>query len=324
MPNPELVRSAGRMVTEALRAQPGEQILMVSDYAQDEAVIDAFATAARAHGHGMTAVLFPPVRPGEEPPAAVAAGMASARAVILIPTKSITFSRAVAEARRTGTRLLVCTGLDAKIMLEVVPRVDYQGMAAIGARLAARFAGARRLRMTSEVGTDCSMDITGREPLLHDGVCSDEGEEDDIPGGQVSLAPVESSPEGRIVLDASILPGVGALADPITLEVSHGRVASITGGRDARRFDAWLREFDDPEMFVVSEAGVGINAACTLTGSVAGVDETIAGMLHVGIGTNLPFPGGRHRAKGHTDGMLWRGSLWLDDEIVVRGGVITV
>ncbi len=48
MPNPELVRSAGRMVTEALRAQPGEQILMVSDYAQDEAVIDAFATAATA------------------------------------------------------------------------------------------------------------------------------------------------------------------------------------------------------------------------------------------------------------------------------------
>ena len=88
-----------------------------------------------------------------------------------------------------------------------------------------------------------------------------------------------------------------------------------------KAFDAWLKSFNDPNMPYISELGFGLNRACYVTGTTPGQDESVYGMVHLGVGHNLPFPGGTITAKSHTDGMLSGASVWFDGQQVLRDGV---
>ena len=102
------------------------------------------------------------------------------------------------------------------------------------ARLAARLAGSRRVRVTTPGGTDCTFDVTGREWKLDDGVLDQPGAFGNLPAGEVFIAPLATGADGLCVIDCSIaLGGEGLVDEPIRLMFERGRIVAVDGGRAA-------------------------------------------------------------------------------------------
>jgi leucyl aminopeptidase (aminopeptidase T) len=301
----------------------GENVAIVADSRQDPAIVEAFVTAARTLDVDTTCVVYSARdNDQEEPPIVTSAAMAAADAYILIPTRSIVYTTAQARAREAGARLLVCTGMTLPTLTDVVPHIDYKEVNELGDRLMRVLDTASEVRITSPIGTDLRLMVKDRPHFVHDGVAALPGEEDDIPGGGAFVIPVETQTEGTFAFNASLIPPVGLITTPIVLEVERGRITSVKGGREAAAFEDWLDSFAEPNMSYVSELGFGLNKACYLTGHTPGQDESIYGMVHLGVGRNLAFPGGSVDASSHTDGMLAGATVWFDDAVVIRDGEI--
>ena len=75
-----------------------------------------------------------------------------------------------------------------------------------------------------------------------------------------------------------------------------------------------------PEMRVIAEFGFGLNPSATVVGAIV-QDEATYGTGHVALGSNESF-GGANRAPLHFDLVYWRPTLYLDDQLFMRGGHI--
>ncbi len=183
------------------------------------------------------------------------------------------------------------------------PRID-----ALGAALDL----AETARVTSRHGTDITMSIKGRRGRALNGFANDV----DISAGyclEASIAPVEGTANGIIVVDASI-PGFGLIGtDPVIIHFKDGMATSIEGGVQADGFRALLDSFDDPNVFNLGELGVGMNPECRLDGTMLS-DESVWGGVQLALGTSAP--GGECRASAHYDTVLTGARLELDGKIV--------
>lgn len=130
---------------------------------------------------------------------------------------------------------------------------------------------------------------------------------------EASIAPVEGTANGVIVVDASI-PGLGLIgAEPVIIRYEDGLATSIEGGPEAERFRELLASFDDPNVYNLGELGVGMNPNCRLDGTMLS-DESVWGGFQLALGTSAP--GGNCRAAAHYDTVITGASLVLDGKTV--------
>jgi leucyl aminopeptidase (aminopeptidase T) len=314
----DLVRAARKLLHESLELKPGENLLIVADTHQRRAVIEAFYTAAHVEGFGVQAIVYPTVDNQREIPRTVVEALKATDAALLIPTRSFLYTKGMGEVRGapTGPRCLISTDLNEETLLSVL-KIDYGLHRRRCADLMGLWAKAKTVRITSPEGTDLTMSIEGRAVLAHDGVSCESREEDDIPGGIAFAIPDEYSSEGTVVFDGSIAPPLGVLKSPIRCTVRGGKIVAIDGGDDARRFAAWLASYNHPNSYHIVELGVGVNPNASLSG-VPGPDESISGVIHLGIGDNTGFPGGRIVGPSHTDAMIMNGSMTVDGREIIR------
>ena len=162
------------------------------------------------------------------------------------------------------------------------------------------------MRVTSEAGTD----IRFSNHAVEVGAFRMKANPEKRPimlSGQVSWSPVEASMEGRIVADGVLDPPseVGIIADPLTFEVSGGRITAIRGGREARLLQAWLDERDDPTLHRIAHISLGFNPGITSpTGRIL-EDERAFGDIDFGFGAWVGRP-----AAGHFDFTARQVSVW--------------
>jgi leucyl aminopeptidase (aminopeptidase T) len=119
----------------------------------------------------------------------------------------------------------------------------------------------------SRLGTDITMSIAGRRGRSLNGFVNTV----DMSSGyclEASIAPVEGTAEGTIVVNASI-PGLGLIrSEPVVIRFEKGLAVSIEGGVEAAAFRELLASFDDPNVYNLGEFGVGMNPECRLDGTM--------------------------------------------------------
>lgn len=171
---------------------------------------------------------------------------------------------------------------------------------------------AETARVTSRHGTDITMSIKGRRGRALNGFANSV----DISAGyclEASIAPVEGTANGIIVVDASI-PGFGLIGpDPVVIHYKDGMATSIEGGPQADGFRALLESFDDPNVYNLGELGIGMNPECKLDGTMLS-DESVWGGFQLALGTSAP--GGKCQAAAHYDTVLTGARLELDGQTV--------
>src|SRR5262245_9108337 len=155
--------------------------------------------------------------------------------------------------KETGTRLAFGARMDQSI-LDTEMSADYREVRERSARLVQAIGDARRIRVTSAGGTDCTFDVTGRRWRGDDGVIDEPGSFGNLPAGEVFVAPLATGADGLCVIDRSIaVDGVGLIEQPIHIRYERGRIVSIEGGREAEQ----VRR-------VIARAGAGADVVAEL------------------------------------------------------------
>jgi len=312
-------RSASYALSAVLGAQGTESVLVLADEGA-YAVGQLFFDAACQLSQNVAFVTFPPLSAEyPEPPKPVAGALGCCDVYVAITSKSsksITHTVARRKASAAGARGLTLPGITEELLARPAIRADYNAIAKATEALARRLNGVRQLRLLSDAGTDIVFDVHGGVWFPERGLCRERGQFSNLPGGEVSIVPVEA--EGTLVIDASFS-GLGKLHSPLILKVEGQHVVAIEG-EQSEELRATLSAFG-PCAFNVAEIGIGMNPEARVCGHVL-EDEKVLGTVHVGLGDNANMGGktlGKIVSCGiHVDGVIAaHPQLFADGELVI-------
>lgn len=207
-------------------------------------------------------------------------------------------------------------------ILEHELSADYHQIAALTNRLGDKLQGRSHVRITTPLGTELEMNISGRDVKRDTGLFHQTHQHGNLPAGECYVSPIEDQTWGVFVVDKSY-PGI-LIKDPIRLTVEAGRVVNIEGGREAQQLLAMIEDGERKPhgdgCRVVAELGIGTNPNARLQGNVL-VDEKVMGTVHIAIGHNaLASYGGQNHAPIHLDGVMGQPTLTVDGETLIRNG----
>ena len=265
---------AERVARDYLGLQQGERFAIIVDDRTDPEIPRELARAARTLGADPVVVSFPPrARSGAEPPASAAAAMAAADVVICAASTSLYHTTAKAAAQRAGARGDFNAPSRGDAWRAGAMTADFVAIREQAERLAALWRPTRETRITSPAGTDLRATVEGREPMAWlTGICRNPGEVSALPGGEVSLPPVEGTSEGVVVWER-VASDLGALDGPVTITVRAGRAVGIEGGSSAERLRAIVASVVDADN--IGEIGIGLNPAARIGDEIDGGEEGV-------------------------------------------------
>lgn len=317
------MKGASIVVDTCAGIQPGEDVLVVSDWEVAD-VAERVAAAANERDANVTMTMMDPREyDGNEPEPSVAAAMLEADVIITPVHRSITHSSATAEAKEAGARVISMVKFTDEQLVHGGLYADYEGMRPHCEEMAKKFGDADEARITSPQGTDVTVGLEGRDGNAHPGIAHESGEFTALVHIEANISPVEGTTNGTVVFDGAI-PNldIGVLESPVTMEIEDGAVTSVDGGKEAKRIaDVWA-DHDDPAVYNIAQLAVGMNPECPEFNGWFSNDHGRYGNVHFGIGTSSNL-GGTTRAPVHFDAMMAEPTLELDGEVVLEDGEFT-
>jgi leucyl aminopeptidase (aminopeptidase T) len=207
-------------------------------------------------------------------------------------------------------------GITVEMMLRAL-NADYRRIARLTRKVCRYFDKARKAYIESELGTALELQLQRRKCCPDTGIVNRKGGFSNLPAGEAYVAPVEMKSNGIVVVDGSFAP-VGAVAQPVQVEVRKGVITKLRGNR---QLSAIFNKYGRKER-TLCELGIGTNYKAKITGNVL-EDEKVLGTIHVAFGNNLAF-GGKNKAGIHLDAVVRKPSVWLDDRLIIRKGTFLI
>jgi leucyl aminopeptidase (aminopeptidase T) len=322
--NWELGASARKLVEDVMLAKPGENVVITADTSCDMRVVQATAIAAYAARAVPTVVLYPTQKTAVmEPPAPVAGAIRQADVWIEYAVAYLLHTQAYKEALKNGARYICLTGMDAIMMVKTIGKVQYEILLKLGKMLCEIVQKADKVEVSSPAGTHLIAFNQGRR-TRQSGKLADTKGEPIMLGGQISWCPMEETINGKLVFDGALWPPaeLGKLREPVELTIKNGVVTEVKGGVEARTFEQWLAQFNDPNMYRIAHYSLGFNPGVTQpTGRIV-EDERIFGCIEMGMGSQgAQIMGKTWSAASHTDGVVLSPTILLDGVAMEKDGV---
>lgn len=314
-------RGATKVVTECAGVNPRDIVAIVCDYASFT-VANQVCRACLAVGANTNMVVMQPTRGhGDEPPALVKAAMEQATVVFAVTSKSISHTDAVKKARANGARVITMPEFLPEMLISGAIEASFLQQRVVAEKVRDLFTMANSALLLSDDGTNLRFDLSSRRGRAVHGIAREPGAFAAPPNIEASIAPVEGSAEGTVFVNASIA-GIGLLSQPVKLDISAGRIQSISGGGEARALKSLLEECNDENVYMIGELGIGLNPKARLRGAIL-EDEGVLGSVHIALGSNANF-GGTIKAARHIDLVIVDATLELDGRRVVDKGELKV
>jgi leucyl aminopeptidase (aminopeptidase T) len=202
--------------------------------------------------------------------------------------------------------------------------VDYAGLQARGAQVSAALAGGKEMHVTDAAGTDLKVRVEGRAYGVSDGIISADdlkkgaaGLSVYLPAGEVYVAPVPGTAEGRVVLKKDYYQGEEI--DDLTLVFAAGKLTSLAGSGPG--FEKMKAAYDaagaGKDLFAVIDFGINPNVKLPAGSTLA--TWVPAGTVTVGVGNNA-WAGGENKAPYGYFVSLPGTTVTLDGKTVVEAG----
>jgi 2,5-dihydroxypyridine 5,6-dioxygenase len=323
---------------EACAIKAGDSILLFTDPRTNPHYPAAFFGAAKLLGAYVMEMKVPFFVPGVVlsrqysdavlPPRGPLEAMKAVDLVIDMSTVGWLYTNVHNEVLRSGTRtLMVKQPEDILRRLRPDPAVKKRTLA--GAKV---MEAGHKLRITTAAGTDLTFDKTGRKAAAQYGASDVPGRWDHWPSGQVATAPIETSAEGRLVLNTGdiILRVERFVNEPITCEFRGGRIVSIEGGgAEGFLLREYMQQWKDDRAYIAAHVGWGTEHRAVwyevgMPGPGGTMDaESFYGNILLGVGANHFIGlGGKNETSAHIDLCLRGCNLWVDDLQVLKEGSI--
>ena len=196
--------------------------------------------------------------------------------------------------------------------------IDYPKLQRKAKRLKLKIDKARKIKITTGMGTELTADITAKQAISIDGDYT-KRLGGNMPVGEVYCAPNPKSTNGKVVIDGSSRnsEGTSIIEKPITLIIKQGMIYKIIGGKEAELLKKTIYQARETatnplNTLKIGEIGIGLNPNINIIGSMV-VDEKAINTAHIGIGSNSWF-GGEISANIHLDQVFRNPIIELDNE----------
>ncbi|SDX79906.1 Leucyl aminopeptidase (aminopeptidase T) [Acetomicrobium thermoterrenum DSM 13490] len=321
----ETMNGALKLVRDVMLAKEGETVVITCDSSGDRRVAEAIGDAAYAIGAKPIVLYYPtPVKTfASEMPAHMAAATANADVWIEIAYATVMHSQTWRDAMEKGCRYINLTGMDVMMLVNCIERIDYDMVVELGRHFQEILGKANKVEVKNPSGTNLVAYNQGRKIRLSGEKATKKGYPIML-AGQVSWCPIEETINGTVVFDAAVFPPaqLGIIKEPIALEIEKGVIQSISGGREAKIFETWLKSFNDPNMFRLAHYSLGFNPGVNApTGRIV-EDERIFGCIEFGFGSQgKQIMGKCWSAASHTDGVTLNPTILLDGSVFEENGI---
>lgn len=219
------------------------------------------------------------------------------------------------ETQTCKARLAHCPGITLDMLtngaLALTIR-DYREMQGFANSLIRRLRQASHVEITNPAGTSISMSVE-RRPFFTDTMIDwNRLNWMNMPTGEVMVAPVENSLEGKLICDMAI-GGIGPIRAAVGITAKNGKVQK-TESQD----DQVLRSVEDSlktdnRANIVGEFAFGINPKARFVEEFLEA-EKILGTVHIAFGNNLDMPGGKNPSINHMDFLISKPTVKIIDE----------
>ena len=296
---------------ECLDAKPGEKALVVCDPEGERLEI---GRALLKSGSKICDCRLMKMKPtgmaGREPAPEVAKAMLGYD-IIIAPTEfSITHTSASMKARKAGARVATMPGITRDMFLRAIP-VNYMEMDKVNRKLQEILRRGSNVRVTSKAGTDISMEIMpGRKALNDNGLIRNPGNLDNLPGGEVAIAPKEGSSNGTIVFDLTSF--FDKTKGIFRVDVRDGLAVRCESK------GLWDIISNVENGTNLAELGIGTNPKARITGIIL-EDEKVKGTAHIAFGTNASL-GGTVQTSVHLDSVFNKPTIEVDGKAIIKEG----
>jgi 2,5-dihydroxypyridine 5,6-dioxygenase len=231
------------------------------------------------------------------------------------------------EIEEAGTRLLVICNEHPEILERTEPTAALGPKVALGIQMLRE---ASEMRVTSEAGTDLTVDLRGAPCGGTPGFGTHPGAVAHWPGGLCLAFPGKNTVNGRIVMDVGDmnLTFKSYLTGQIDFTIRDDFVTEIKGqGLDAQLFREYMAAWEDPNAYGVSHVGWGVNpGARWVSGALYDKRDMQAVEFRALAGSFLWSTGANQYAGrytlGHFDLPMRNCTIALDGRIVVKAGVL--
>lgn len=291
-----------------------EEVVVLTDPLMVD-IARPLAAISRGVGATTTILIKPQLEAHNvEPPSAVAGAMYNTDIVFDVGTHDIAHTEARRAASDAGTQFVLMRAVTEAVLMDQMD-TDYEELQKVTRAVAAIQTAANSARVTSERGTDLTVNLTGRN-----GFPIDDGFDEGLvvlPAGKSAITPVEGSAEGTVVVDYSI-DSIGRLTDPVELTIADGEVKTISGGSQAEKLRELVAHNGNCARNIAEAPSIGTNPDVSLTGNQS-TDKKKTGTMHIAIGDNVTL-GGSVACDIHLDMTLLNVTVTFDGVTVLDTG----
>lgn len=255
---------------------------------------------------------------GNEPPCPVSSWIEQFDVAVILTKKSLLYTNACRLATKKGTRIVSMPGITKEIMTANAC-VDWRKLGVNTRTVASKISGTRNVKVKSKAGTNLSFDIAGRKIYVDDGRIAYKGAFGCFPSGEVLVAPVDGSAQGKLVIDSSFSLCDGKLETPLVIHIKDGAVCRVEKHECSELLEKLFTKYLQP-LRSLSEFGVGTLENVLFSGNV--FEEVKGrGAVHFAFGNNMLI-GGNTDVPVHLDGVVLEPDVWLDGKLWIENGAL--
>ncbi|UUU29460.1 hypothetical protein JIX56_05890 [Streptomyces sp. CA-210063] len=318
------------------KLRPDEHVVVLSEPSSRGDYVAAAFGAAKACGAHVVAATVPGGNPSPTDSTHTGAGpgltavlndstaqnlLKSADLVVDLTREGFIHAPLQQEILRTGTRILfVCDAPD--VLIRNLPKEGDKAEVLKGVELLKE---ASVMRVTSEAGTDLTVELPGAKPEFQVGFADDPGRWDHWPSTMVLCWPKFS--DGRIVLAENdiLLPFKEYVRQPVTLEISNGTIEKVSGGSEAKLLETFFEDAEDQWARSLSHMGWGLMRTADWFATALYGKEELMGMDARAFAGNFLWSTGPHpvlqrESYAHLDIAMRGCTVSVDGQDVVTAG----
>ncbi len=305
-----LVKSARTIVTQCLNIKPYEKVLIITDNRLLKIGQAIYDESRKINFDTVLLVMEPTGRDGAEPPKVVAQAMKSSDVVIAPTFYSLTHTKARVEACKAGVRVSTLPGVSEFSFTKGGLTADYGEVKRLTEKMFLAVKDSHKVEVKSKNGTNIKFSVEGREWKKDTGVIHTPRDICNLPAGEVCVGPVEDSANGMMVFDSFELS-----EGKVKLIVRNGKAIKVIG-----RAKPLLKIFEEigDRARLIAEFGIGTNPKSKIIGNTL-EDEKCMKTCHFGLGSNISF-GGKNDIPFHTDGIIIKPTVKIDEKIIIKEG----
>lgn len=315
----KIKQAVKKIFEEIFEVGKHEKILILCD-AKTKSFSEKIVNNSKEYGKEIICYEMPLLKNnGEEPDKITANLIKKFDVALFLTSKSLTHTKARKNANKKGVRIASCPGMDEEMLKRTIV-VEYEEMFHIENKILKEMKKATKIKIVTQDGTDLSFEIYNNK-IIKSKFLSNKGSYNNLPLGEVFVAPKEGTANGIYVVNASHA-GVGKLDKPIKLFVRKGFVREIKGGKSAQELIKILDSVKDKKAYNIAEFGIGTNLKAKITGKIL-EDEKVFKTCHIALGNNKSF-GGKVDVPIHLDGVISNPTIYFDEAKIMEDGELLI